>query len=279
MYKEEYNKTVDSPVDDYRILTYYIMNNTVKMYENEIVLKNAIKDSESNQYIVYHDDLINIECDKPTTNIIVSKKKTFEAAREYKGKKIAVLNFANNCSPGGAGSPWTIGAQEQLLCRCSTLYPCLLKCDSSYYEKHKKMMYNGQMNKYGNDDIIYTPNVVVFKSDEETSIILDYNDWYNVNVITCAAPKLGHSYDLEKYKTGMSSRIRKILQVAKKEKIEVLILGAFGCGAFNNPPEVVAEIFKKLLNQYHFDLVEFAVYCRDNLPNNNYHIFKDVIDN
>ena len=43
----------------------------------------------------------------------------------------------------------------------------------------------------------------------------------------------------------------------------MLILGAFGCGAFQNPPEVVARAYKEVLAEfeYDFDTVEFAVYC------------------
>ena len=44
----------------------------------------------------------------------------------------------------------------------------------------------------------------------------------------------------------ITSRIKKILDVAAKERVEVLILGAWGCGAFRNPREVVAK--KQLRN-------------------------------
>ena len=46
----------------------------------------------------------------------------------------------------------------------------------------------------GNDDLIYTPGVVVFKTDELADIIypkmMPEEDWYLVNVITSAAPEL-----------------------------------------------------------------------------------------
>ena len=47
--------------------------------------------------------------------------------------------------------------------------------------------------------------------------------------------------------------------MAEKEQTEVLILGARGCGAFKNPISVVSKVFHILLNDYHFEVVEFAL--------------------
>ena len=65
----------------------------------------------------------------------------------------------------------------------------------------------------------------------------------------------------------MTERIKRILDVAAKENVEVLILGAFGCGAFCNPPEIVADIFASLIRNYNFETVEFAVFCRNDMRN------------
>ncbi len=53
------------------------------------------------------------------------------------------------------------------------------------------------------------------------------------------------------------------------------MLGAFGCGAFKNNPEVVARAYKVALHEFPkvFSKIEFAVYCS---PGNstNYDVFK-----
>ena len=42
----------------------------------------------------------------------------------------------------------------------------------------------------------------------------------------------------------------------------MVILGAFGCGVFANPPELVAKAFSNVMDAYrhHFETIEFAVY-------------------
>lgn len=58
--------------------------------------------------------------------------------------------------------------------------------------------------------------------------------------------------------------------------MEVVILGAFGCGAFSNPPEIVVEAMARVIPDYRYDFqtIEFVVYCS---PGNteNYDVFKN----
>ena len=59
---------------------------------------------------------------------------------------------------------------------------------------------------------------------------------------------------------------------------EVVILGAFGCGAFENNPEVVASASKEVVSKYLdcFETIEFAIYCSSRYEQ-NYRIFKRVL--
>jgi len=254
---------------DYMQLNYEVMSDTAHCCETITELMDAVKYSTENQFMVAEEE--NIEQPLPdtvNTKYIVSGKRSFEAAKGYKGKKVAVLNYANNHSIGG--SPYSAGAQEESLCRCSTLLPCIQAMKEPFYMKHREMYANRQMDFMGNDDLIYTPDVVVFKTDERTDPVyprmMAHDDWFRVNVITCAAPQLfGSVKRPDNYEDAIRSRIKKILDVAIKEGNEVIILGAWGCGAFKNPIEIVAKIFVELVKNYNFEIVEFALATKNDV--------------
>lgn len=261
-----------------------IFKDTQKQCKSDSYLIEAIKKADSTQeFISEMKELEEIENGKvyENTKIVVSKKRTLDAARDYQGKKVCVLNFADAVTPGGAVL-YGVSTQEEAICRCSTLYENISK-DAMlevFYNPHKLL------NVLYNDDIIYTPEVVVFKKDTSEAKMLPKEEWYPVDVITCAAPNLGaitweKRKQINVFELMMlhRARIERILEVAKKKGCEVLILGAFGCGAFANPPEIVAKVFKEALEIYgkYFETVEFAVYCAEE-ETRNYKIFKEVLE-
>ena len=272
-----YNKTLGSFGDNHRALNKFVMEHTYQKCQ-EGALAVLTESAKAGQKVIYENDKISVNKDGPTTNIIVSNKRSFEAAMPYflAGKSVAVLNFANNHHVGGA--PYSAGAQEESLCRTSNLYPCLLEAEESFYKRHSDLWEKGLMDDLGNSDIIYTRGVTVFKTDESAPKMLEKKEWYLVDVITCAAPVLYYrtSLDYKKYRENtILPRLRRVFEVAKQEQVDVLILGAWGCGAFHNPPEVVAEAFKELCQEYHFDTIEFAIDA-SRKPNTNYDVFKQV---
>lgn len=254
---------------DYRRINRSVMADTMKQYTTVPELRAAVAYSISHQFMVAHEDNI----DQPVvqdsqTHYVTSGKRSFEAAKAYRGKKVAVLNFANNHAVGGA--PYYAGAQEESLCRCSTLLPCLEAMREPFYQKHINAYTKGLIDARGNDDLIYTPDVVVFKTDERTDPVypqmMEPSEWYKVDVITCAAPEVKKMHHLpNNYEDLIASRVKKILDVAAKEKAEVLILGAWGCGDFKNDSRVVAKTFFTLLENYNFETVEFALASRSDV--------------
>jgi ribonuclease R len=66
-------------------------------------------------------------------------------------------------------------------------------------------------------------------------------------------------------KSVIRSRVKKILDVAAMEGNDVVILGAWGCGAFKNPIEIVAPIFVEMVKNYDFEVVEFALATRSDV--------------
>lgn len=123
-------------MSDFRRINFDVMTNTEQMNYTLPELKDAIRYSKAHQFMVKHEESIEYKERNPqrATKFVTSGKRSFEAAKGYHGKKVAVLNFANNHSVGGA--PYSAGAQEESLCRCSTLYPCLKAMDYDFYAYH-----------------------------------------------------------------------------------------------------------------------------------------------
>lgn len=261
-----------------------IFEDTRHMCKTNSELIEAIMETNSMQEVILETDRVEVSapCFTEPAKIIVSKKRSFEAARDYPLYKTCVLNFASATNPGG-GVIWGSTAQEESLCRCSTLYANLTdrKLWKPFYEAHR-----GKNNPLNNDDCIYTPEVIVFKSDSQHPELLYIEDWWWVNVITCAAPNLRPDRD-GNIRVQISNqdlfdlhvkRMRRILNIAAVKGNEVIILGAYGCGAFRNPPEVVARALKQVGNEFrhHFRVIEFAVYCSPK-DETNYQVFQKVI--
>lgn len=216
-------------------------------------LVESISSSVKNAEVVYEKDKIEHDFDlSGTKNIVFSSDGSFTAASKYKNKKVAVLDFANAKYPGGP-SHGLSNSQEASLCRTSTLLPCLYEFKDSYYEKHFSNDF------LGNDDLIYVPNVIVFKDDQDFQLLNE--NQFKTDVIVSCAPYLRDNYiSNDRLKPILYKRLEKVMQIAQKKGVEVLILGAYGCGKFHNEPVVVATAFKELLEKYHFDTVEFAIY-------------------
>ena len=251
-------------------------------------LTQAIAKANAAQILFLESD---IETKKPPrrymrpAQVMVSRRRTLEAASAYPGKKVCVLNFASATNPGG-GVTRGSSAQEEAICRCSTLYFSLIEQSmwKGFYAPHR-----AQKNPLHNDDCIYTPGVVVFKTDTAAPMAMPPEEWYTVDVLTCAAPNLrerpsnrmndGDGHIRTKISRGELrqlhvKRMRRILGIAAEEGSEVIILGAFGCGAFCNPPEIVAEAMKTSIQEYRmaFETIEFAVYCPPH-DSRNYQVF------
>ncbi len=206
-----------------------IFRDTERRYMSDPALMSAVQQSTNNQVFIADTEKVVVPsaCKSQKAEVIVSEKRSLEAAEVYakQGKKVCVLNFASATNPGG-GVVNGSSAQEECICRCTTLYPCLNTDEmwNAFYKPHRKVA-----NSLYNNDCIYTPDVCVFKSDTNFPEILPKDEWWNVNILTCAAPNLRERpsnamnphagdktakitpEDLEKL---LTSRVRRIFEIA-----------------------------------------------------------------
>ena len=260
-----------------------IIQETIRLCREHEQLRQKVQESIGAERIIWAQDSVpfNERLCEPA-QLILSPKRTMEAARPYamQGKKVCVLNFASAVSPGG-GVLQGYAAQEESLCRVSTLYPALRdQRVQAFYRRHLEMVRQDGMGWKNTDDCIYTPGVYVIREDTSDCALMAEENWYPVRVITCAAPDLRFA-DLDRAETSEEllnifvRRMRRIVAIAAQEENDVLILGAFGCGVFMNPPGVLVRALSHVLldptpprPMHCFRTIEFAVFspCR-NHPN------------
>lgn len=256
---------------------------TQDFYTTNPVLANAIQTSIEHTRFYDENELPNISSESSAKGEIqVTVNRTFEAAvklhSEFPDKKICVLNFASATNPGG-GVVTGARAQEESLCRCSTLYPTLNR------EELWKKYYSVNRSRYNNlytNACIYSPNIIICKSDEAYPVRLPENKWVTVDVITCAAPDLRHgsSCGSDSIYNLHIKRAEHIVSAAIDNQAKILVLGAFGCGAFRNDPYVVARAYKNVLDRFrtYFERIEFAIFTAGN-ESLNYTVFSEMFTN
>lgn len=270
-----------------------IFEDTMRLCREDAELADAIKHTRENTKFYAPDEKPELpHTEIRNTQYNVTPERTLEAAKrlseKYSGKRIAVLNFASATNPGG-GVERGSSAQEESLGRCTTLYPCL-KTDKLYGQFYAMHRYRHDT-RY-TDACIYTPDMAVIKSDELFPQEVPKSERFKVDVITCAAPNLREKpYNTMNPGQGAPTKLtptelfdlhvkrgKHILDVAASNGADVLVLGAFGCGAFRNDPSVVAKAYGQVLGNYKgiFDEVVFAVYCSSD-DTWNYDRFKEAI--
>ena len=201
--------------------------------------KDAIQESVTKSKI-YSPDTAFIENPSRWDEMKVSlvNEGSGDAIMRLADEHMAVLNFASYTHPGGQfinGS----SAQEESLCHESTLYNVLVEFPAYYKENsttRNDFMYTNRA--------IYSPDIVFQRKDKIVPC----------DVITCAAPNLSGNWKFHNRRISrrdnnetLKSRCRFVLEIAKENNVQTLILGAFGCGVFGQDPSTVATYFSELL--------------------------------
>lgn len=165
------------------------------------------------------------------------------------GVKPLVLNFASPNLPGGAVASG-VNAQEEALFRCTSIS---LALDPEGPHPRCYPIIPGRC--------VVALNVQIVKSDEYALLPEPFTE---IDIAVCPAQQKPATDGLRYVDpTFMQAKVSALMQAAVAAGSRALVLGAWGCGGFRNPPLGLAEIFREqLLTQGFgrcFDYVEFAV--------------------
>ena len=254
-----------------------VFRNTEEIVANGgyVINKKDINIIDPPESVLFDKEILRLKpVNKPILNRIIQavNEDCLLTARKLAGKNPLVLNMASRRNPGG-GVEYGAGAQEECLFRSSnyhrTLYPL-----RRFYPMDRN---------YGG---IYSPDVTVFRGLESDGYPL-LEEPFTASFVAVAAlnrPELGPdgNYTPEE-KTGMKNKIRTILNIAAKFNHRVLILSAFGCGAFRNPPKQVATLFREILDEpeysCRFSEIYFSIKPDHNDVSDNCKAFMEVFEN
>ncbi|OIJ86221.1 TIGR02452 family protein [Streptomyces sp. MUSC 14] len=191
----------------------------------------------------------------------VTGESSLEAARRLSDAPVAVLNFASARNPGG-GYLNGAQAQEEALCRASALHTCLLTA-RRFYDHHR-----ADRDPFYTDRVIHSPAVPVFRDDRGRLL----TEPFRAGFLTAAAPNAGvvrrtAPQRADALPGALAVRAERVLETAAAQGYGRLVLGAWGCGVFQNDPTQVAGAFRALLGPggrfaRSFDHVVFGVLDR-----------------
>lgn len=217
------------------------MNNLKIISDNKRLFESGAFEGMESEFI---SDFIPIEKSRSERFILSDntvKMTTVECILKNAGRKIIALNFANALVPGG-GYLLGANAQEESLCRASGLYYAIKEVKEFYSRNRRHILPDYT------DGMIFSENVPVIRNDSgemlETPVRCGF--------ITCPAVNRYEAVMIpqKKLDKAMERRIEKIVSFAVSKEPELIILGAFGCGAFGNKRKDVMPMFERAVNTY-----------------------------
>ena len=154
--------------------------------------------------------------------------------------KVIALNFANAMYPGGG---YIVGgnAQEESLCRASLLY-YTIRTQKGFYRRNRFHILPDYT-----DVMIFSEKVPVIRDD--MGVLLEKS--VQCSFITCPAVNRTFARFMmtgKRIDCIMRTRIKRIITLALIKEPDVIVLGAFGCGAFGNKREKVLPVFEEIIN-------------------------------
>ena len=245
----------------------------IKVWKDTYSLFNEeFEDSPDNSFLV-DANVKPISTFIPTTEIEVVNQNCIDVTQELVqcDYKPCLLNFASAKNPGG-GVIKGSSAQEEEICRRSNLFFYLV----AYSDKARDYGIVPKEPVYGLNTgwIIYTPQVIFIK---DKNYKLSFEP-FCADVISCSALNRNQPEPRNGWEKETKRRMRNIFRIAYNNGCDSLVLGAWGCGVFKNPPEEMAKWWHEVILepefQNKFKNITFAILNDKNSVSNNYEIFK-----
>jgi uncharacterized protein (TIGR02452 family) len=229
-------------------------------------LREQLRQCRDGTRVYLPEDLEALPAAATTSNrkpeISITPESTLEAmqrlSKEGSAGKVVVLNFASARNPGG-GFLGGSEAQEESLARSSALYASQTLCPD-FYAYHR-----AESDTFYSHRMIVSPGCPVFRNDEGDLL----EEPYFPTIITAPAPNAGAVKrnlpdKAHRITTVLRDRAKLLFNLAAHLQTDTLVLGAWGCGVFQNDPATVAAVFAELLDpaistSWGFRQVVFAI--------------------
>ena len=204
--------------------------------------------------------------------VVVENSDTLNLTLNLKNNNLnpLVLNMASDYCPGGGVAKGARAQEEDIFRR------------TNYFQVLPRSQYPLESWK-----VIYSPLVHICKNDQY-KMLKPATDSGNPCVpISCIAvaalrhPKIRYENRFERYynpqdKEIMEKKIEAIFQIGLANGHDSLVLGALGCGVFQNPIHDVVDIYRRMIEKYRtsFKVIAFGVLvCKATDQQKLLHIF------
>ena len=207
------------------------------------------------------------------TKIIVRNDDSIHCghALQQEGYNPVVLNLASRRNPGG-GVKNGSRAQEESLFRSTNLFLSMYRY-AEYAEDYglEKSRFQYPMPvRFGG---IYVPKATVFRAGAKDDFALLDTPYYMSFVAVAAInhPELDANGNICQEDVNLTkNKMRTMLRIGLLNEHDSIVLGAFGCGAFHNPPKHIARLFHEVIDEKEFKdkykLIAFAILEDHNSP-------------
>ena len=238
----------------------------VTLLDNEPMLKGS-------RFYTKPLDASNVPSLPTPTKIIVRNDDSIHCghALQQEGYNPVVLNLASRRNPGG-GVKNGSRAQEESLFRSTNLFLSMYRY-AEYAEDYglEKSRFQYPMPvRFGG---IYVPKATVFRAGAKDDFALLDTPYYMSFVAVAAInhPELDADGNICQENANLTkNKMRTMLRIGLLNGHNSIVLGAFGCGAFHNPPKHIARLFHEVIDEKEFKdkykLIAFAILEDHNSP-------------